>query len=324
MVFVLVVVVVFTPFRLRVDHGVLKVFDRDGGLRGEVPVSDVDMLVIVGRGVGLSSGVLLVLGRVDAPVVVHGRDVDVFVYRVFSVCLPSIRSNQYRASSYPEVSLLYAREFIRGKLAGLKNLLSYLASKGFISGCDEYLSCIEEELGLVDRAEALDRLRGVEAEGSKCFWRCVAGLFERYGFPGRVPRGRDVVNRAVDYGYAVLYGYIYHALVGAGLDPYAGFMHTIRSGRPSLVYDFSEQYKPFILHVVLSAVRRLKNPYITEEGLLDPSSISYITKTLQSWINRRRRGIGTSIRKNIYVKARELAEALRTGCIYTPFIYRVW
>lgn len=186
------------------------------------------------------------------------------------------------------------------------------------------MSCIEEELGLVDRAEALDRLRGVEAEGSKCFWRCVAGLFERYGFPGRVPRGRDVVNRSVDYGYAVLYGYIYHALVGAGLDPYAGFMHTIRSGRPSLVYDFSEQYKPFILHVVLSAVRRLKNPYITEEGLLDPSSISYITKTLQSWINRRRRGIGTSIRKNIYVKARELAEALRTGCIYTPFIYRVW
>ncbi len=320
----MVLAVVFTPYRLSIRHGVLRVYDRDGGLTGEIPVSDLDMLVIIGRGVGLSSGLLLVLGRIDVPVVIHGRDSDVFLYRPYSVTLPLTRFNQYRVSRDPELSLIYSIYFIKGKLRGFKNLMKYLISKGIVGGCDEYLEGIDNALEKVNSVESIDRLRNVEAEGSRSFWRCISGLFEKYDFPGRIPRNRDVVNRSIDYAYSILYGYIFHALIAAGLDPYAGFMHNLRSGRPSLVYDFSEQYKPFIIHTVIYSVNRLKDPKITEEGLLDPQSISYISKIIHSWINKRRRNIGSSIRRNIYLKASELAEDLRSGVPYDPFIYRIW
>ncbi len=317
-------VVVFTPSRLRIDHGVLKVFDRDGGLVGEVSVSDIDLLVIVGRGVGLSSGLLLVLSRVDIPVVVHGRDSDVFLYRVFSVMIPSIRVNQYRVSRSPELSLLFGREFIRGKLYGLRNLLKYLMSKKIVGECDDYIECIEEKAKLIDNAESIEKLMNIEASGSKCFWACLHNVFSDLGFPGRIPRNPDPVNRALDYSYAVLYGFIYHGLIAAGLDPYAGFIHSVRSGKASLVYDFSEQYKPFIIHLVVSGMKRVKNPSISDEGYLDPRTISYLSKMINSWINKRRREIGMSIRRNIYLKSKELADALRSGYIYSSFIYKPW
>ena len=33
------------------------------------------------------------------------------------------------------------------------------------------------------------------------------------------------------------------ALTAAGLEPYAGFLHTDRSGRPSLVFDLIEEFR---------------------------------------------------------------------------------
>ncbi len=315
-------VLVYTPYRLRISRGVLRILDPDNNVAGEVPVSDIDMLVIVGRGVSLSSSVLLILSRLDAVTVIHDASSDAFVYKPFSVTIPSTRYNQYRASYNREMGLYYARTMIESKLRGLWNLSKYYYSKKLIQ--DPGDECFNKNIEEARRSGGVDELMRIEAEGSKCFWIRITPLFKDLGFPGRKPRNRDVVNRALDYGYAVLYGLILHALVSAGLDPYAGFMHTVRSGRPSLVYDFSEQYKPFIIHTVLSAARRLKNPEITGEGLLDPSSISYISKTIHGWLNRRRRSIGMSVRKNIYIKSHDLANSLRMGTAYNGFVYRVW
>ncbi len=315
-------VVVYTPYRLRIDHGVLRVLDQDNRVVGEVPATDIDELVIVGRGVSLSSGLLLVLGRLDIPVVIHGRRNDVFLHRPFNVSVTLTRFNQYRASYNRELSLYYSRILIRSKINGLRNLLKYYYSKKIIS--DHGGECFNQAIEKIQVASSIDELRNVEAEGSKCFWSRITGLYGEYGFPGRKPRNSDVVNRGIDYGYAVLYGLVSHALVAAGLDPYAGFMHVKKSGRLSLVYDFSEQYKPVIIHSVLSGIQRIKNPMVTGEGLLDPRSTAYLSKTIYSWLNKYRRSIGMSIRKNIYVKAHELAESLRSGTVFQGYTYKVW
>ncbi|MGH2523771.1 MAG: CRISPR-associated endonuclease Cas1, partial [Anaerolineales bacterium] len=48
---------------------------------------------------------------------------------------------------------------------------------------------------------------------------------------------------ALNYGYGVLYGQVERALVLAGLDPYAGFIHVDRPGKPSLTLDFIEEFR---------------------------------------------------------------------------------
>lgn len=156
------------------------------------------------------------------------------------------------------------------------------------------------------------------------FWRAISVKFEKYGFPGRIPRGKDPINRVIDYAYSLLYGIVLHAIVSAGLDPYAGFMHSERSGRPSLIYDFSEMYKPVIVHSIAYIASKGVELELRDDGLLTPKTLAYVSKTVLSWIKRYRRKMRCSIRDTVYSKARELASSLKMGSVFTPFIYRVW
>jgi CRISPR-associated protein Cas1 len=51
----------------------------------------------------------------------------------------------------------------------------------------------------------------------------------------------------LNYGYGVLYAQVERALVLAGLDPYAGFTHADRPGKPSLTLDVIEPFRQAIV-----------------------------------------------------------------------------
>ena len=105
-------------------------------------------------------------------------------------------------------------------------------------------------------------------------------LPDNYNFTGRSPRKGDPINCAVDFTYAVLYGIVTKALVAAGLDPYAGFMHSPRPGKLSLVYDFSELYKPLAIHSVIQASRRRVIKTYRGSARLTPRSIEVLVSQL--------------------------------------------
>jgi CRISPR-associated protein Cas1 len=77
------------------------------------------------------------------------------------------------------------------------------------------------------------------------YWDAVKHVLpEAYGWKGREGRGaKDPLNSALNYGYGILYGQIERALVLAGLDPYAGFTHADRPGKPSLTLDAIEEFR---------------------------------------------------------------------------------
>ena len=56
-------------------------------------------------------------------------------------------------------------------------------------------------------------------------------------------RAKDLFNAILNYGYGVLYAQIEQAIILAGLDPYAGFLHADRPGKPSLVLDLIEEFR---------------------------------------------------------------------------------
>ena len=67
-------------------------------------------------------------------------------------------------------------------------------------------------------------------------------------WPGRETRGAtDRFNSALNYGYGILYAKVEQALVLAGLDPYGGFLHADRPGKPSLVLDLIEEFRQTVV-----------------------------------------------------------------------------
>jgi CRISPR-associated protein Cas1 len=76
----------------------------------------------------------------------------------------------------------------------------------------------------------------------------------------------------LNYGYGILYGNVWGAILNAGLEPFAGFLHVDRPGKPSLVLDLVEEFRqPVVDRAILSAVNLGINVRM-ENGLLDRES----------------------------------------------------
>lgn len=107
--------------------------------------------------------------------------------------------------------------------------------------------------------EIRERLLGLEGRAAKKYWTGVR-LTVNVGsdWPGRKGRGAtDPVNSSLNYGYGILYSQIERAIVLAGLDPYAGFVHVDRPGKPSLVLDLIEEFRqPVVDRTIFAMLNR--------------------------------------------------------------------
>ena len=131
---------------------------------------------------------------------------------------------------------------------------------------------------LTNPAATVDNYRGqiLSSEGRAAhkYWEALrlvlpTGIAESW--PGREHQGaRDIFNSALNYGYGVLYKQIEQSLVLAGLDPYAGFIHVDRPGKPSLVLDAIEEFRqPIVDRTVLGIFNKGTTLGQDERGRLD-------------------------------------------------------
>lgn len=96
-------------------------------------------------------------------------------------------------------------------------------------------------------------LRGWEGAAGRKYFQVLALLMpENYKFETRDRRpAKDPFNTLLNYSYGILYGKVEGALIKAGLDPYIGVFHRDDYNRPALVFDFIENYRPWMDYVVL-------------------------------------------------------------------------
>jgi len=124
---------------------------------------------------------------------------------------------------------------------------------------------------------------------------------------GREHRGAtDAVNAMLNYGYGILYGSVWGAVLNAGLEPLAGFLHVDRSGKPSLVLDLVEEFRqPVVDRAVLSAVNLGMNVRM-ENGLLDRDSRELISARVLERLVSAERHLGKEyqVRSIIQIQAR--------------------
>ena len=78
------------------------------------------------------------------------------------------------------------------------------------------------------------------------------------------------MNALLSFLYTLLTNQVTSALETVGLDPYVGFLHTDRPGRPSLALDMMEELRPvFADRLALSLVNRKQ---ITGKGFVQKES----------------------------------------------------
>ena len=84
----------------------------------------------------------------------------------------------------------------------------------------------------------------------------------RFDFNGRNRRPpTDPVNALLSLAYSLLAKECTVAAYAVGLDPYVGFYHQPRHGRPALALDLMEEFRPLIAEsAVLTAIN---NRYVT-------------------------------------------------------------
>ncbi len=97
-------------------------------------------------------------------------------------------------------------------------------------------------------APTLAAVRTLEAQAGRAYFATLrAHLHQEWVFPSRKRRPPpDPVNVLLSATYMLLTEAVYSATVLAGLDPYRGFYHAERPGRPALVLDLMEEFRLLI------------------------------------------------------------------------------
>ena len=80
----------------------------------------------------------------------------------------------------------------------------------------------------------------------------------KFDFQGRKKRPpRDPVNALLSFAYSMLAKELTGVIHAVGLDPFLGFLHQPRYGRPALALDLMEEFRPLIADsVVISLINR--------------------------------------------------------------------
>ena len=169
-------------------------------------------------------------------------------------------------------------------------------------------------------------LLGMEGASSRMYWEGVQAIVsKKREFMGRVHRGAtDEVNSLLNYGYGILYSQVWGAVVTAGLEPFAGFMHVDRPGKPSLVLDMVEEFRqPVVDRTVISHIN-LGEPIKMEGSLLSAETRQSFSQKILNRLESQEvyQGKRYQIRSIIQIQARNLAAYLRKEREYRPFKFR--
>lgn len=229
----------------------------------EIPLIKVERLIMMGRGVNLTTAALFALIRQGADVVYltgRGR----FMARQVGDEHKNgkLRYSQARAVGEPRRALEIARSIVRGKIANQRTLVRRHAEGA--SWAQAALSGMDAMARRLDSARTLDELRGMEGQAAKEYFSLLRRLLRppadgaSWGFERRAYYPpTDPVNALLSFGYTLLLQDLIAACQMIGLDPYLGFFHAIDWGRPSMALDLEEEFRPVIVDsIVLAACNR--------------------------------------------------------------------
>jgi CRISPR-associated exonuclease Cas4/CRISPR-associated protein Cas1 len=307
--------------------GEVLVVEAEAG-KTEVALGDVSELVLLGP-VSLTTPALGALLREEIPVTwassggwVLGHTVSTGHKNV------SIRIAQSRAAFDERRCLILARGLVAAKIRNSRVFLR----RNFKSGNEaERDGALEALARLADRAAhapTMAELLGLEGEAAARYFRLFVTMlgeaareFPAFAFEKRTRRPpADPVNAMLSLGYAMLTRTWHAVLSAVGFDPYLGFYHQPRFGRPALALDMMEPFRSILADSTV--IQAINNGEVKSDGFfaagpavnLKPHArrafIATYERRLDQEVTHPVFGYRVSMRRLLEVQARLLARYL--------------
>ena len=316
-----------------------KVAKDSNGSAYEFPFFRLSEVVIASRGVSFSSDLLEEFCE-------HGIRLSFLDYagRPYAMLssptlTATVESRREQLKAFDDArGLEFARAVVRGKIRNQRHLLLYCGKYMKQSNLERHNAVGElakrlRQLELQARkvvgatiAEKRQELLGLEGVAGRLYWQGFKMIVEdKAEFMGRVHRGADdPLNALLNYGYGILYGHVWGAVAHAGLEPFAGFLHVDRPGKPSLILDLVEEFRQPVVDRTVIAFVNLSQKMEMKEGLLDADTRKAIAeKVLERLASPEPfRGQQFQIRSIIQMQARALVSFFRGKGKYKPFSFR--
>ena len=191
------------------------------------------------------------------------------------------------------------------------------------------LEQLKRDLNQVPHAQALQELLGIEGNAASHYFGAFSRMLKTeheqpefaFDFTRRSRRPpADPVNALLSYAYSVLARTWTHTLAAVGFDPYRGFYHQPRYGRPSLALDVMEPFRPLLAEsAVITAINKGEvrpTDFIAAAGSVNLTNdgrkrfIAVVERRLSQEITHPMFGYKVSYRRLLEIEARLLGRYL--------------
>lgn len=261
---------------------VLTVKDKDK-LIEEVRMRDVSHVALFGN-IQISTQAIQALCEQEVPVTYFSMGGWFYgITRGHGLKNIFLRMEQFRLARDRSVCLPLARRLVQGKIRNQRTLLmrNHLEPPAGVIG--KLRRAAEDALN----ATSLEQLLGIEGAAAGLYFQHFSGMVKveddlpGLGLSVEPPHQRtfnfnfnqrnrrpptDPVNAMLSLAYSLLAKDCTLAALAVGFDPYLGFFHQPRFGRPALGLDLMEEFRPLIAEsTVLSCIN---NRVITDKDFI--------------------------------------------------------
>ncbi|NDY73829.1 CRISPR-associated endonuclease Cas1 [Desulfobacter hydrogenophilus] len=305
----------------------------------EIPVSELKGITVAEQGLSVSTNVLHHCAVKDIPFhIIDGFGNITAVLQHPAGARAEIVQKQV-ALRDDKQGLHLARMFILGKT---KNQLALLKSYGKYkkrnNGYKEAFEKEKEQLEqLTNKINSLNTdkepgrfrngLMGLEGNFASKYWHLISYVLPgNFEFAGRKRKGAgDPVNSLLNYGYGILYSQALYAVVKAGLNPTAGFLHSYQPGKPVLIYDLIEEFRaPVVDRTVISMLNRGGKIEQQKDGFLTKACCKKLAGATMTRLGTEvvHKGRKDTLQNILFQQAVTLREYLHGKKKYKPYLSR--
>jgi len=248
----------------------------------EVRINDLSHVALFGN-IQISTAAVQALCEADIPITYFSMGGWFYGFtRGHSLKNVFTRVEQFRRARNPAACLWLARSFVIGKIRNQRTMLM----RNHLEPPPPILAKLKNSANTARDAETLEELLGIEGAAASFYFQQFSGMIKvedelaipepsslksqlrfNFDFAGRKRRPpTDPVNALLSLAYSLLAKDCTIAALTVGFDPYVGFYHQPRFGRPALALDVMEEFRPLIAEsCVLTAIN---NRMITEKDFV--------------------------------------------------------
>jgi len=314
--------------------------------KDEIVADDVDSIICTSQGVSVSASALNLAITHNIQIVFAKYSGWPYAILMPTAMTGSVRARREQFLAYnDERGFVLARSFVVGKLMNQANFLRLMAKNRRptdpelaerIYKAGRVVGEVATRVNVVERGkvdEMRQELMNLEAEGARSYWEAIKQILPtELNFPGRETRGaKDPFNAMLNFGYqTILFPEVWKAVSYAGLDPYAGYLHADRPGKPSLVLDLMEEFRQQIVdRTVIGLITKnvikpdevLAVEALEEGRVLNREVVKVLLASLQERLDAQAMfdGQRAPIKSFIYHQARRVVRFLLRETGYVPF-----